>query len=429
MAKLLFIFIPIYLAGLAAALLVDVSWGIFLYQLQYFFSPGTSWWYSQLPNIRYSHTIAVVILIGFVLRYKKYKENNLFEVPQTKWILILFGMMCIISLWAQWPEMHNNYLTSQLKLLIFLAIAYKVIDSPKKFEFTIWSFLIGQFYVAWAAWSLGRNYYGRLEGFGPPDSQEANDLGCTFITAIPLLIFYILRGKNWQKFAAIVLMAFILNGIILVNSRGAFLAAFGSCIYYCTFIILNKTNESKNRSRAIAAALCGIVLFVYLADETFFKRISTIADAAPESRDTGRIYFWEKAIDLAIEHPFGVGVYGYQKLSPNFLEQEFLTGGMRAVHSIHFQVLSEYGFPGFVAFVALIASNFKLLWKIKKKLLYLKKSNEYFMAVSLETSLVGFLIAATFLDRFYAEIFYWIMMYIACMYNIFFKKTEIQRNI
>ena len=91
--------------------------------------------------------------------------------------------------WAAWPVMHSNRLIAFIKLLIFLFIAYKVIDTPKKFEWMIWIYLVGNFYIGWVAHGIGRTGYGRLEGIGPSDSVASNDCAAAIVTSIPFYFF------------------------------------------------------------------------------------------------------------------------------------------------------------------------------------------------------------------------------------------------
>ena len=58
------------------------------------------------------------------------------------------------------------------------------------------AFLIGQFYLGWVAYEVGRSATGRLENLGGADSRDANGTAAVMIVAIPLLINYLIVGKK-----------------------------------------------------------------------------------------------------------------------------------------------------------------------------------------------------------------------------------------
>lgn len=429
MSKFLIVFVLTYAGGLVATLLLEASWGIYLYEVEYFLNPPIRWWYGSLPELRYSLIIAVCILVSYLIRKQNYSGNRLFDVPQTKWLLMMSIMMIIISFYAVWPEMHSKTLRTYLKLMVFLAISYKVIDTPKKFERLIWAFLIGSFYLGWVAHSTGRTMGGRLEGIGPSDTGgDSNPTAANLIAAVPILLFYLIKGKTWQRLLSLLFLAYIVDGIILINSRGAFVGLVVSCSYLvAVYVFFNKNVTINERVKIMGVILIGVCMFIYLTDVTFWERMMTITEQA-EAGDSGlgRIFFWMKTFDMVKQHPFGVGVWGYQYLSPQFIPEAMLAGGkgMRAVHSTYFQVLAEYGYLGVPIFAGLILSTFRLMRKTKH---YLRDKGElylYYQGIALESGFIAFLTASAFIDRLQAEILHWFILFIACFGNIYLLKNH-----
>lgn len=421
MSKLLLIFIPVYLGGLIGTIAYDVSWGIFLYQLQYFVNPESSWFYSQIPDLRFTFIISVIILVAFIIKHDRYKHTLLLKFPQSKWLLIMLSMLVIISLYAAWPEKHFDNLINFIKLLIFMAIAIKVINTDLKLEISLWVFLIGEFYLSWGAYGLGRNAGDRLEGFGTTDASEANDLGLLIMTSIPILIFYLLKGNKLQKIISVGFLLFVLNALVLLNSRGAFVGMVVSSAYLLFIMMLNKAKETNLRIKVLSLVIICICMFMYVTDSVFWVRLSTLSDSSIEETqaESGRVYFWLRTFQLVREHPFGVGEWGYQKLSPQFIPDELLTGGMRAVHSTYFQALATFGYLGIPLLAGIILSTFNLFRKLKKYLFINKQFTHYYKTIALEASFIGFLVSAAFIDRLFAEIFYWLLMYSACFANVY----------
>lgn len=422
------LYIAIYLLGIILTLFKNVSWGINLYQFHYFTNPAGQWWQTYIPEWRYSLIISTVILIVFILTYSNYNENKIWHVPQAKWLLFMAVMMGVISFWAVWPEKHIVYLVSFLKLIIFIGIVYKVTDSPTKLENIFWTFLFGNFYVGWSAHFLGRNAGLRLDSIGMVDATDANDASAALITSIPLLIFYLVKGKKWYtKLISFGFLIFIIDALVLYNSRGAFLGIITS-LSFMNIVMLIKGGEKSRLIPILFGTFLFMAICYLLVDQVFVERMSSLTMGGDAS-GASRTMFWMKGFDLVKTHPFGLGAWGFQYLSPQLLSEEFLTGGIRALHSTYFQVLVEFGYGGLAIFGALIVSNFRLGIKTIKHAK--EKGDEYLQlqVTACLAGLVGFLTAAMFIDRLYAETLYWQMLFVACLHNVYVVRKSSIKSI
>ena len=422
MSKFTIAFVLFLLGSIYATLIIDVSWGICAYILNYFLNPPSRWWYHHLPDLRYTFIIAVLILVVYIVRHRQYSETRLFEVPQSKWLIMDVLIFSIISLWAVWPEVHNTSLITHYKLLGFLYIAYKVVNNSEKFEKMIWAFLAGNFYLGWVGHNQGRSAGHRMENFGPADcGGDGNSIALILVSAIPILIYYLFKGKNWQRFLSLLFMAYIMEAMILVNSRGAFLGLLVSLAYFFFYMFFNQGTSFKQRLNILLSVFLGIGLFIYLTDTAFWERMDTIqTEIESGTGGAGRTFFWMKSIELVKEYPLGVGSFGYQYLSPQFIPEQYLTGGKRSVHSLYFQCLVERGYLGFLIFVGLLSSNLLFVRRIKR---FLNQTNQHdlsFQIVAIESGFIGFLAGAVFLNRLQAEVLYIFMMFIACFGSIYY---------
>lgn len=427
MPKFVIAYVLFFLGGLYSTLVIDVSWGIYLYELNYFLNPVSRWWYKYLPDLRYTFVIAIVISVAYALKYKQFSNTRLFDVPQSKWLLMNAMLFSVISFWAVWPDVHNPSLQVHIKLLIFLYIAYKVIDDSVKFERMIWAFLAGNFYLGWVGHGQGRSFGQRMEGFGPADcGGDGNCIALILVSSIPILLHYLFNGKKWQRFLTLIFIAYIIDAVVLVNSRGAFLGLIVAISYFTgKIIVFNRQINFQQKIKFMIIVTMGCLIFVYLTDAAFWERMSTIeTEAASGYEGGGRTLFWLKTFKVVAEHPFGVGTWGYQFLSPQFIPERFLTGGRRAVHSLYFQCLAERGYLGFVLFAGLILSNFLFIKKIKKYLISKSEYEAYYQITAIEAGFVAFLTGGLFINRLHAEVLYMFMMFIACFGNINFVKKN-----
>lgn len=423
------IFIIIFIVGCFAALFIDAYYGICLYLFEYFLNPPGRWWGSHLPHLRYAFTIGMTILISFVIRRHKYSENKVFDAPQTKWLL-LFGVIIVLTMNIAVDQIeHMNFMTIFIKYIVLYILMIKIIDTPDKFQKMIGAFLLGQFYLGWIIYEAGRTSGGRVENMGTADAKNANGLAAVLVVAVPFLIHYLIIGKKWQKICTFFGVVFVLNALILINSRGAFLAVLMSMGYYVLLAIKSPSFPKFNKLRLLAGIAAGVLFFLFLADTVFWERMATITNT-PENVEVysgrERIDYWFKTFDMLEDHPWGLGAMGYEKVSPQYIDAEMLSRitQTRAVHSTYFQALSEYGYHGFIVFIAFILSNLRYIWRVKKKLIQEKYYEPYYMAIAIEAAFIAHLIAAIFINRLYSEVLYWSSAFIAIYGNIYLKKSE-----
>lgn len=403
-----------------------------MYVLQYWLNPRTRWWYHSLPSVRWSFVIAVSMMLAFLLRIDKFSENRFFRPPPTKWLILNAMMLVLISNWAVWPTMHDRFVQDHIKLLVFIGIAYKVIDSPLKFERLMLTNIAGAFYVSYETKKKGRNMFGRVEGTGPADSGgDANKTAASLISVLPVLVFFTIRSfvqkdDIWKRFLFLLFSAYTFNAIVLINSRGSFVGLALSFLYFGFRAWTHKLITWKHRFQMVFLVFLGIAGFLYLADDAFWERIASISEES-ESDDGGggRKLFWSIAWDLAKVYPWGAGGWGFRYLSPQYVPAEFFpkNGGMRAEHSLYFQCLVERGYLGATIWFIMFFSCFLFMQKARSFLLSSKMNPEYFLGIAIESGAIAFMVAAAFINVLNAEMLYWQVLFMVSYGNIYFLKN------
>jgi len=435
MSKFGLMFLLSYAMCIYGTFFKNITWGICLYTMQYWLNPATRWWYGSLPNVRWSLTISLCILIAYGMKMGKYTKNRLFDVPQTKWFIANLLVIIIINSWAVWPAMHSKFKGDHIKLLIFIFLAYKTVDNPLKFDAMMVTCMGGGFYVAHETRTKGRNSQGRVENTGPADSGgDGNNASASLVTLIPMILYFLVKSwlrkdKRWKQFMYFVFLAFVGQSIVLINSRGAFIALVLCNFYLGFFVFVNKKVKTKQRFQMIFAVILAICAFLAVADDTFWERISSVSEESEsDTGGGGRKLFWTVAFnEIARDYPWGAGAWGFAYLSSFYVPREYMpkggTGGKRAVHSLYFQCLVERGYWGTFVWANLIFCNFIFMRKVKKHLRKNGNLSRYFQALALESGFLGFLIAAVFLNRLNSEILYWQPLFVACFGNIYMLKN------
>ncbi|UFS69136.1 O-antigen ligase family protein [Geomonas sp. RF6] len=414
------LYLAFFLAGAVATMWYSPFYGILLYMMEYLVNPPQRWWYSELPHLRYSFLVMCLVVISYLGNMKKFTHNRVLSLPQVKWLAGLVVLVVISYLWAVDPEVHHKFATRYLKVLMFVILAYKVTDTPEKMEALLATYLVGTSYLALLIWQTGRTGGGRLEGIGCADGSDANGTAALLATAVPLFVFYLLFIKSRPlQFVCLVGLAFNLNALILLNSRGSFLAVTFTIAFF-SWRVLREKGLIGQKAKIVVGVVGVAALFLYLADDVFWTRMSTLKEVqgASEKETHSRVDFWLMTPKMLGDHPLGGGARTYHTLSPYYLPKEWLTNGKRAVHSTWFEVLSDYGYQGLCCFIGYVASVFVLARKTRQRLSAAGATYHTFQATALESSWLSLLIALSFINGFYGELMYWLPFFIAAFANI-----------
>ena len=414
------VFILLFIGFLFAAYKKDPIFGLMFYVFLYFLNPHYRWWGSFIPNLPYAFITGIAIFGSYAINYKKYSSVKIFNFPQTKWLFLLLLILILIWPIALVPDEHRKIIILIFKLVLLYIIFIKVTNSPNKMKYLIWAFLIGQLYWGWIAIGMPR-FGGRLEGLGAADSLDSNFTAASVVPAIPLLLNIFIWGNKWERIGTFVVSAFTVNTLILLNSRGAFLATIFAVFSYTFFYLKTKSSNGLKKSTLILTLIIGLSGSLYLTEDIFWRRMYTLED--PSTEGSGyRMITWMGGLKAAIDHPLGVGRRGFLEISPKYVPEKLLSNnGKRAVHNTYIQALTDLGFLGFIIFMGFILSTLNYLNRIKKILILRERKEEYFLAVAFTASFLGFLFTAIFINLAYIEMLYLLTAYIAALGNSYNK--------
>jgi len=385
--------------------------------LIYFINPNGQWWFAQIPDLRYVFFLNLALIGSFILFRKKMHSNAFFDVPHLKCLASLIVVVVMSSFVAVDPITNKLFIERLVKMLIFVFIFFKVVDSQKKLDLAIYSYCIGAFFIGYQSWLIGRKYGIRLEAVRLSDGTDANGVAVAVLISIPFLLFYLFASeKKIVKCLSLIALIFNTNALILFNSRGAFLGLI-LFVFYSFIRIVSDLKDFKIVLKSVVVLMCCAILLMYVADTSFWSRMSTITKSAENENHVSRVSFWKKTFEIIDDYPLGAGAGGFEYLSPSYMPAEWLTNGKRAVHSTWFEILSSFGYQGLVAYLLYVFFCFKetKLVRIKYKIV---DKYKYYQAISLEAALVACYVPATFLGLFFVEYSYWVPMFIAVFYKL-----------
>jgi hypothetical protein len=413
----LLIFVAAYFGGLAMALARAPIWGLYAYLLAFYVHPPSRWWGSSIPDLRWSLLAAGVTLVAMLIHRNKQDERP-------SWLanpMIVLFIVYVALMWAQTPlaadpETHRVGLEFMTKYIVVIFLIYRLCDTEDKVKGVLLAHVAGCFYLGWIA--FGTDAGGRLDGVGGPGINNANSLGMQLGTGLVAGAMLILVYRGWERWVCVVMMPFIVNGIILTQTRGAFLGVL------VAGLVIWALRPRVNTKLFYSLAVLGVVSFLWLAQDFFWQRMASVTAAVEHSEDIdssaeSRIYIIKAQWQMALDYPLGSGFRGTAALSPRYIEERWLTSatgdvsvdGARSSHNTFMTALVEQGFLGAALYLA--------LWLfIARELIKLRLTRGLSLPLATFSTAIGAALTVVFVagmvtDYLNAEVQYWLLALLA----------------
>jgi putative inorganic carbon (hco3(-)) transporter len=257
-----------------------------------------------------------------------------------------------------------------LRLVLVSLLAVKLIDTPKRF-LIVMAVIACSFGFHSAKAGLASLLGGGLrfsEGLaGSFIDNNGYALGIAMI--LPLLIA---TGQNirllkeaWHKLQYALYMGVILSAfaIVCTFSREGFLAMATG------IIVLIYLQKRKFVILSLFLLIIMIAIPFIPIPKGYFGRIESINkyEEIQDESAISRFHFWRVAVDMALDHPFGIGLKGYEQAYDRYDFLQGRYGPKRSVHSSHFEVLAETGFTGAVIWFGMFAYAFYAAFRIRRR--------------------------------------------------------------
>lgn len=410
----------LYVIAIVGAL-ANPIYALFGYLLEYYQRPALYWWGRELPDLRWNFTIAAVAGAAYLLR-----RQSLEAPRRTTWVpLVLLIVQALntslVTLWAIAPDLSWKWSVQYWKLVITYFLFSGIVRTARGLDLVILFQIIGTAYWGWDALDE-RRFSSRLEGVGSGDTLNANQLAGHILTIIPLaVVFVLMKGQLWMRVVAAIGLPYIVNLLILCNSRGA---TVGFAVAGAVSILL--VRRGMRRHVFFGAAVAGLALYL-LADEQFINRQQTTVGPRDNSAQS-RVDIWNAGLRVIADYPFGTGGRGFHLLSPRYLSeiQENDAEG-RSAHNTVIQVTVEWGIQGLILFVLLLGYTFVLLHRVRRE--RTSPDRVYFTGLGLQLGLIATLAAAFFSNRFFGESIYWLCGLSTALYCMTSKDAESERTL
>jgi hypothetical protein len=243
-------------------------------------------------------------------------------------------------------------------------VLYTSLSDPKNIRLFFFSHIIGCFLWGYTAYMYPGS--GRLENLGSGDVAGSAFASMQLETGLAFAGFAFLGVSGVWKWLAFSSIPFILNAVILMATRGAFVGLLAGAV-----AAIFGSPRSRRRMVTLCVSL-GAILFFILAHDLFWSRMSTILPddkGVREASAESRFDIAQANLQMFLDYPLGVGHRGNDILSPRYLPPALLTQrdgvAVRSAHNTIMAVLVDHGFIGIVLFALFHISIARSLMRIK----------------------------------------------------------------
>lgn len=409
-------FLLLFLGSLVGGFLRWPVLALGAYLLSFFGHPPSRWWGYALPDLRWAMlSAAVVLVVAFRYKSRNTTQASWFSDPIIMLVLAFVAWMWIQTPWAANFNDHTEGVIMMTKYLVVMYAIVKLLDTPRALEHFSVMTAVGCAYFGILAREMSSSSE-RLDGVGGPGVDDANTLGMLLAVGIVLGVAQILRGPIWSRVLVALSLPFALNGLILTQSRGAFLglAAGG--------LVLALLAPRAQRFKIRALGILGLIAMLSLAQNTFWQRIDTIG-ADEGDRDFSaetRIVLAHAQLRMFTDHPLGAGHRGTAALSRQYLDEAYLAREVnvreedrqRSSHNTTLSVLVEQGIPGIFIWVSLLWMTAMRVWRLLRQAGQSEDPDK--LQIGLQAAAIGgalalVFIAGNFTDYLRAEVQFWLL--------------------
>ena len=378
------------------------------YVLVFYVSPGEAWWSAEVPDLRWS-LLAAVVTITAVIRYPAPSDRPPWhKTPFARWLAVITLWLWVQTLWALDIDNHVFLASLFSKYLLLYAALYTCLSEPRNVRQFYFAHILGCFLWGYIAYQSPGS--GRLETIGTGDVAGSAFASMQIGTGIIFAGFAFLGASGIHRWLAFSSIPFMLNAIVLMATRGAFVGLLGGALAAVFF-----APRSKRYAVILSIAISPILLTM-LANDLFWSRMFTILpsgnSAVMEASADSRFGIAKANLEMFLDHPMGVGHRGNEILSPTYMPPSLLTEKgntqVRSAHNTFMAILVDHGAVGLFLFLMLHLSIFRSLLRLKLLPSSGLDTEFSFYAAALGTAWVVYWGNAQFANFTKSEVIIWI---------------------
>jgi O-antigen ligase len=331
-------------------------------------------------------------------------------------LLCLTGLLSI-PLAIRPSEAWNTFNDTFIRCIVIFIVMINVVRTVARLKGLLFLTLVVSIWLSIGAINDYRLGLTSVEGYrvagqGSGIFGNPNDMALHLVTVVPVAValFFGTRGAA-RKILFGACAALMIAAIVLTYSRGGSIGLLFSLGFLAWRI---------GRERRVAVTVWGLILlvaFLALAPGNYGTRLASIfnpsLDAVGSSGMRREILY--VSIWTALRHPlFGIGMGNFHIVSVRELVS----------HNAYTQVAAEMGMVALVCYTMFVVTPFRRLGLIARETFATRSNSRYhYLAVGLQASLLGYMVASFFASVAYIWYVYYLVAYAVCLRRIYESET------
>lgn len=432
MSTTAFLFLLVWFAGVLLAFVRHPIYGMYAYMLVFYMSPGESWWSTDVPQLPWALVTAAVTVAAAILRPALPSRPAWYQTSPARWLILFALWLWVQTPWALSTEDHLFLAKLFTKYVFLYAVLYSCLTDWHRVREFFLAHILGCLLWGYMAYQNPNAGHGRLEDLGFGDVAGSAFASMHLGTGLAFAGFVFLGAAGLQRWLAFGSIPFILNAIILMATRGAFVGLIGGGL-----AALFLSPRSQRRMVALSLGL-GAILLSMLAHDFFWERMATITPPGKgqqmEESAASRIEIAKANLRMFVDHPMGVGHRGNDLLSPEYMPPQLLTpkeGKMiRSAHNTFMAILVDHSLIGLLLIVGFHFSTMRALLDIRSRASPDNAGKELIAyTAALLTALVIYWGNAQFANVTKAEVFIWMAALAAALHWMAFPSAQPEKSM
>ena len=249
---------------------------------------------AELAQLRWNLYAGIVLVMAALFYRVVAKDPPQFPAfIRALIVLLAINATMIHFMLAPNRDVSEDTYVLLLKFSLLLVVVTMCIRDRADLRIAMWSIALGAAYIGYEVTINHRGSLsgGRLEGIGAAGVANANQLASLMATILPLTGALFLTGNRKEKIGAFIVAPFILNVLLLCNSRGAFLATIAGGLVF----VLTALRGPASKKARYGIVLGGLAIFLLLGDPDILNRFATVFVGGDEmdASSQSRLVFWK----------------------------------------------------------------------------------------------------------------------------------------
>jgi O-antigen ligase len=370
-----------------------------------------------LQDIRFQFIATLALVASYLINREELLKVETPAQPPMKLLFAFLGICFITSAWAAVSPGHAFDSAFEFsKIVLFVWLMTKIIQTEQDLRIVIWVALAGVWYTSFMArWGVDWNWIDETE-----IGIATGGTGTHIMMFFPMMVIMAIFGSKWEKLATYVILPFVLDFLPVTpdGQRATFLALCTSMAFFWIFA------PNRVRVRSIVPFGVAALLFIFvLVPPGYWEEMATILNPSSESSAASRSVINQASWQIAAEYPWGVGYNNYSLVSLPYIPEEYLSNiGTRDAHNSYLKVLCEFGVLGFVIWITTFFVTWLYFRKVRKTMTKDQPPTRLQLyALAFELGLIGITLSIYTHSYNDLDTLYWFVSLSCVLYNIHFR--------